>query len=401
MKKIISMIAVLLIAATLMTACSKVPVNVDNTTTTGNVTPPTIPDPDRTEYPIMDLFAANLDQYIKLGDHTSIKVELNVAVTEDEVLATLKDEMLRLAIQEDLYTLVTDRVTAEGDTLDINFVGKIDGVAFENGSADNQQITLAENTGYIPGFDKDLYGIMPGTTVNTTVTFPENYGSADLAGKEAVFEIKVNGIYSVELTDENIKALTDEVYASYETLKNDYHDEMIINNMNNYESDLYTAIIKELKNLSEVVLLPEDQVNYYYYDMRYFYEDDYAANKALYELYYGITTFEEYLAGYGINDELMMDQAKLCALEDILLISAAKKLGCSLTDVEYDSGIDGLASEWQFESVEELLENYEAGYLKLHLTKEKTMKLIADQVEVKTDYDTYKHLLEKSEAETE
>ncbi len=401
MKKIISIIVLLLIAATLLTACTKVPVNNNNgtgTTTSGDTTA-SDPAKDRTEYPIMDLFAANLDQYIKLGDHTGIKVELNVAVTEEEVLATLNDEMLQLAIQENLYTLVTDRVTAAGDTLDINFVGKLDGVAFDNGSANNQMISLTDNTGYIPGFDKDLYGIMPGTTVNTTVTFPENYGSAELAGKEAVFEIKVNGIYSVELTEENIKKLTDEKYTSYDSLKSAYYDEMIISNLNNYESNLYTEVIKELKEVSEVILLPEDQVNYYYYDMLYFYEDDYDTNKALYELYYGITTFEQYLSGYGITEELMMDQAKLCALEDIILIAAAKKLGCSLTDDEYNNGIDGLATEWQFESVEELVESYGAGYLKLHLTKEKTMKLISDQVEVTTDYDTYKHLLNKTETE--
>ncbi len=403
MKKIISIISLLLIAATLFTACSKVPVNPNETGTTasGDTTTTAEPEKNRTEYPIMDLFAANLDQYIKLGDHTTIKLELNVAVTEEDVVATLEKEMLQLGIQNDIYTLVTDRVTAEGDILDINFVGKLDGVAFANGSANNQKIPLTDDTGYIPGFDKDLYGIMPGTTVNTTVTFPEDYDSTELAGKEAVFEIKVNGIYHVELTDENIKTLTDGQYTSYDALKAAYHDNMIINNLNNYENNLYTEVIKQLKELSEVVLLPEAQVNYYYYDMLYFYEDDYDANKALYELYYGITTFEEYLAGYGITDELMLDQAKLCALEDIILASAAKKLGCTLTDEEYSTGVDRLVSEWTFDSREELLKSYDARYLKLLLTKEKTMKLISDQVEVTTDYDTYKHLLDKAETETE
>ncbi len=400
MKKILSVIALLLIAATLLTACSKVPVDAGSTTTTSGTTTAPTPDKDRPEYPVMDLFAANLDQYIKLGDHTGIKVEMNVAVTDEEVVAAMYDEMLELAIQEKVYTLVTDRATAKGDTLDINFVGKLNGVPFDNGSADNQKIKLTESTGYIPGFDKDLYGIMPGTTVSTTVTFPENYGSAELAGKEAVFEIKVNGIYNVELNEENLKKLTNDKYTSYDVFKSDYRDQMIILNLQMYESNLYTEVLKQLKNLSEVILLPEDQVNYYYYDMRYYYEDDYDTNKTWYELYYGIKTLEEFLSASGITDELMMDQAKLCALEDILLISAAKKLGCLLTDDEYNSGVDRLVKEWQFETREALLESYEVGYLKLHLTKEKTMKFIADQVEVKTDYDTYKHLLDKVE-ETE
>ncbi len=400
MKNIVSIIALLLVTVTLLTACTKVPVKpTDGTTASSDTTTSPDANKDRTEYPAMDLFAANLDQYIEVGDHTSIKIELNVGVDDEEVVTSLNAEILDLAIEKKLYTLVTDRLTAEGDTLDINYVGKLDGVAFSGGSADNQTITLTESTGYIDGFDKDLYGIMPGTTVNTTVTFPEDYGSSELAGKEAVFEIKVNGIYTVDLSDENIKALTDEEFTSYDAFKAYYRDEMIISNLNNYESNLYNGILKELKNISTVVLLPEDQVNYYYYDMLYYYEDGYEANKSLYELYYGIKTFDEFLSGIGASKELMMDQAKLYALEDLVLIAAAKKSGCLLTDDEYDSGIERLVDEWGFESLEELLESYNASYLKLYLTKEKVMKLISDQIEVDTDYDTYKYLLDEADAE--
>ena len=69
----------------------------------------------------------------------------------------------------------------------------MDGELFDGGSAENKMISLSEKTGYIEGFDKDLYGVTVGTVVNTEVTFPADYYE-ELAGKKAVFKITVRAV---------------------------------------------------------------------------------------------------------------------------------------------------------------------------------------------------------------
>lgn len=99
-------------------------------------------------------------------------------------------------------------VVSANDVISANFVGKLDGVAFDNGSADNVEITVGAG-GYIPGFEEGFIGMAVGETKDVPITFPENYGN-DLGGKDVVFTFTVNEIigtmtYPEELTDEIVQ----------------------------------------------------------------------------------------------------------------------------------------------------------------------------------------------------
>lgn len=84
--------------------------------------------------------------------------------------------------------------TAEmGDTVVIDYVGKIDGEAFDGGTAENQTLTLGSGT-YIDGFEDQIVGHQVGETFDINVTFPDDYGASDLAGKDAVFTITLDAI---------------------------------------------------------------------------------------------------------------------------------------------------------------------------------------------------------------
>ena len=84
----------------------------------------------------------------------------------------------------------------DGDTVNIDYVGKIDDVAFDGGSTDGNGTDLVIGSGsYIDNFEEQLIGAHPGDKVEVTVTFPDDYQATDLAGKEAVFDVTVNGIY--------------------------------------------------------------------------------------------------------------------------------------------------------------------------------------------------------------
>ena len=158
-------------------------------TTTGTEETPADP------YPPMDLMAADLSEYITLAPYKQVEIEgVSNEYTDAEFEAALQEFLEYYAD----YSQITDRPTAKGDILNIDFEGFMDGKAFEGGTAQGQHITLSENTGYIEGFDKDLYGIMPGTTVESDMVFPQDYHE-DLAGKAVTFKITVNYILGSEL----------------------------------------------------------------------------------------------------------------------------------------------------------------------------------------------------------
>lgn len=112
------------------------------------------------------------------------------------------------------YEVVTDTSVKDKDVANIDYEGKIDGTAFDGGTDTGYDLEIGSGT-FIPGFEDQLIGMKAGETKDITVTFPENYGSADLAGKEAVFTVTVNTISrKPELTNAWVMKATDKKYTS-------------------------------------------------------------------------------------------------------------------------------------------------------------------------------------------
>jgi trigger factor len=144
---------------------------------------------------------------IVLADFKSFKVEKPVAEVTD---AEVEDAVKRIADQNKAFAAKGGGAKAEsGDRVTVSFKGTIDGTAFEGGSAENVPVTIGSNT-FIPGFEEQLTGIGAGDTRTLKVTFPANYGNAQLAGKPAEFETTASLIEAPQETtidDEFAKAL--------------------------------------------------------------------------------------------------------------------------------------------------------------------------------------------------
>lgn len=111
--------------------------------------------------------------------------------TEESADSTVTDDTTETSLQTDASLTVED-----GDTVNIDYVGSVDGVEFSGGNTQGYGADLTIGSGmYIDDFEEQLIGAHPGDTVNVVVTFPENYGVDELNGKEAVFETVINGIY--------------------------------------------------------------------------------------------------------------------------------------------------------------------------------------------------------------
>ncbi|WP_243868564.1 FKBP-type peptidyl-prolyl cis-trans isomerase [Blautia obeum] len=110
----------------------------------------------------------------------------------EETEATTTPEVTEAAS----YNTDSSLEVTDGNKVNIDYVGKIDGVAFDGGSTDGKGTDLVIGSGtYIDNFEEQLIGAHPGDKVEVTVIFPDDYQAADLAGKEAVFDVTVNGIY--------------------------------------------------------------------------------------------------------------------------------------------------------------------------------------------------------------
>jgi trigger factor len=126
-----------------------------------------------------------------LANLSELKAERLVADVSDDAI---EEALKRLADSQKTYTDKGERATAEkGDAVTIDFEGKIGGEAFEGGKAEGFDLTLGSGA-FIPGFEDQLIGVKAGDEPNVTVQFPENYGAANLAGKEAVFAVKVKTV---------------------------------------------------------------------------------------------------------------------------------------------------------------------------------------------------------------
>jgi len=147
---------------------------------------------------------------VKLGEYKGLEVEeMDAAVTEEDVQA----ELTRLQEQQAELVVKEDGVVEKGDTAVIDFEGFVDGVAFEGGKGDNYPLEIGSGS-FIPGFEDELVGAKTGVETDVNVTFPEEYHSADLAGKAATFKVTVHEIKGKvlpTLDDEFAKDVNDEV----------------------------------------------------------------------------------------------------------------------------------------------------------------------------------------------
>ena len=152
---------------------------------------------------------------VKISAYTGMKVQKFAYTVSD---ADVQAELDRLMDRNATKVEVTDRAAANGDTVNIDFVGTVDGVKFDGGEAEGYDLVLGSGS-FIPGFEDQVVGMNIGETKDVNVTFPENYQAENLKGKAAVFAVTVNKIQGKvlpELTDEFIKGATgDETIAAY------------------------------------------------------------------------------------------------------------------------------------------------------------------------------------------
>lgn len=302
--------------------------------------------------------------YVTLCDYENIAVTItgDYEVDDEDAEAYFEDMFNNYG---PFYTADSSKTTIEeGDIVDVDYVGKLDGEAFDGGSAENQIIDVSNNasvsgTGYIDGFTDGLIGASVGDVIDCDVTFPEDYSSTDLAGKDVVFTFTVNSIQKeMTLADvddafANEQFGVDTVEEMYETIDNYLKQRAEYNK----QSDTYSEIQSYLMD-NCTVDVPED-----YLDARV---SDYKTQYIDYFCYGDESQLESYLSTYqGVTveeaeaewRENMENSIRL----ELIMDAIAEEMGLEIDEDEYTSYVETVVSSNGYGTAETMYEIYGYG----------------------------------------
>lgn len=194
---------------------------------------------------IVYVFTCTVKPEVKLGEYKNLAVSKNVAEVTD---ADVDAEVAKLAEKKAELVLKEEGTVANGDTAVIDFEGFKDGIPFEGGKGENYPLVIGSGA-FIPGFEEQVLGMGIEETKDLNVTFPENYGAAELAGQPVVFKVTVHEIKTKvlpELNDELVKGAeiegveTVEAYREY--TRNNLVNKAEVEADRNFENDILTAV---------------------------------------------------------------------------------------------------------------------------------------------------------------
>ena len=185
---------------------------------------------------------------VTLGEYKDVAVEKKIEkVTDEAVDARIERDVERASTTQD----VEGRAVKNGDIVNLDYAGTVDGVAFEGGTAEKQSLTIGSGM-FIPGFEEQMVGMNIGEERDLSVKFPEQYHAEDLAGKDAVFHVKVNGIQTKvrpELDDDFAADVSE--FDTFEAYKANIVSEMEKNAAERSEANLEDALVQKVVDAAD------------------------------------------------------------------------------------------------------------------------------------------------------
>ncbi len=311
---------------------------------------------------------------VTLGDYKGLTLEV-ADVTEEDVEEYINTNLLSPNAS---YEQIKDGKVKDGDTVNINYSGKVDGEAFEGGTDDSEAGTNLEigSNSFIEGFEKELIGVKVGDTVDLNLTFPKDYGKEELNGKDVVFTVTVNYICGDQITPE----LTDDLVASKTENKTvaDYKkyvtDTLTTKNTTDAETTLWNQAVSNAKiseyPQADIDKTLESMLNYY----------------TSMSSYYGME-LADLLAYYGTSEETfnddMLETAQNMVGEKLIALAIANKEGIELTDDVYNSKVEEYVTTYGYEDVAALKEAISEDEIKQQIYTELGKQVVIDNAVTK------------------
>ena len=320
-----------------------------------------------------------MEDYIKVGKYKGLETEaVEVKVSKEDVQAKI-DEALAAAATE--TELGKDDAIKKGDTANIDFSGKIDGKEFEGGTSKAFDLTIGSGS-FIEGFEDGLIGKHKGEKVSLDLTFPKNYQSAEVAGKDVVFDVTINSVkrsktpkYNEDFIKKNTEYKTKDEYEKSlkETVKKEKEEQA-----KNEQKNLLWGQVMES---TEMLKYPED--------IQKTYEENFNAQIDKMAQQSGMARKDALAQYYGVTDEndvkkMLEESAQTLIKQEMTIEYIADKEGLEYTGDEKDKKIEEVKGMgYDEETIQEQTGRTMDEYVHINLLYEKVLDFIVDNAVVK------------------
>lgn len=340
--------------------------------------------------------AKSYSKYVKLGEYKGLEYSMDIAeVTDEEVQSRLDSFVEGLKETEE----VTDRAVKDGDIVNIDYTGTVDGEAFDGGTAEGHDLTIGSGS-FIDGFETGLIGHNIGEDVSLDLKFPDPYeNNPDLAGKDVNFAVKINSI-SVEnvpeLTDSLVKENTD--YDTIDAYKASIREDIEEQNKTTAENNAKKEIFDKAVANSEISGYDEAEV-------KKLIDDEFDNFKQTAESYasYGYS-YEDVLSMNGFTSEDALkegitDYVKEYLNQKMVLYCIADAEGIKVTSEETDKEVSEIMEMYSVKTKEEVYEYYGDEYFEVKVLTSKVMDfLMENAVQVESTEETTESTDENEDA---
>ncbi|MGI6215637.1 MAG: trigger factor [Christensenellales bacterium] len=340
---------------------------------------------------------------VELGEYKGLKATRYMPpVTEEDVNKRIEQDVYSVTTRAD----IVDRSVKEGDYVNIDYSGSVDGEKFEGGTAEKQELKLGSNA-FIPGFEEQINGMNIGEEKDITVTFPEQYHAEELAGKEAVFHIKLNSAQEEvrpKLDDEFAQDVSE--YDTFEEYKNNIEKELGEEMEKSSKDKVINNLLQQAADASDCDI-PEAMIKKEQHNML----RDFKIRLA----YQGIH-FDDFIKYTGMTEETINESNKLQASENVKQILVMKAIAdkekIEATQEEVESKISEEAKRMgrNVEEFKKMLRDSDYDDIKTVVKNEKVLDLLFDNAEITVkneeepkpvDVDNVVEKVEEAVAETE
>lgn len=318
-------------------------------------------------------------KYVTLGDYKGIEYTKTVAeVTEDDIQSKLDSFVDGLAETNE----VTDRAVEDGDIVNIDYVGTMDGEEFEGGSGTGYDLTIGSKS-FIDGFETGLIGHNVGDEVSLDLQFPDPYpNNTDLAGKDVNFKVTINKISvktTPELTDQLVKDNTD--YDTIDAYKESIKEDLEKTNETNAEKQAKSDIFDKVVSNCKISGYDEDEVK----DLV---DEEFKSFKSTADSYqsYGYS-YEDVLSmnGYDSEESLkkgITEYVKKYLDQKMVLYCIAAKEGIKVTSDETDKKVQEYMDTYNVKTKEEVYNYFGDDYFEVLVLSEKVMDYLKENAKL-------------------
>ena len=308
---------------------------------------------------------------VGLGKYKGVVIEkIDTAVSDEEVEEELKREQEKNASIKE----VTDRAVADGDQINLNFEGFVDGVAFEGGKGEDYPLTIGSGS-FIPGFEEQLIGAEIGKEIEVNVTFPENYQSEELAGKPAVFKctvLKIKEKILPELTDEFADDVSE--FSTLEEYKADIRKNLEAKKAERAKTEKENKVIDAIIADSEIEI-PEPMLRA---------QQEQIVDEFAQRLQSQGLNIEQYFAYMGTSREKMVEESKDQADKRIrtrlVLEEIVKAENIVATEEDFETELTKLAEAYgtDLDTVKKIFEGRDKDRMMEDIAVQKALSFVAD-----------------------